>query len=121
MNIHDLAKKFGVRENDMLENIDSEPCQTDISALEKIHESLDLKTAGLQAIKNDSYRLESEISGLKFEYFSILKENQVLALKLSGMIAQNNQLKLFSGAGKSQKYDEIIKLLRRYISTFRDK
>ncbi len=115
MNIENLVKLFNLSERDISENLVAEHCNTTISELKETYNILKSRKNELEIIKNQAVKKESEIAGLKFEYFSILKDNQILAINLSGLLAENEQLKKKLGNSKVDENTDYHELIDRYI------
>lgn len=119
MNIEKLVKFFGLSDNEVSQNLVSKSCNTDISALNEIYKTLKLKKSELNNIKDQTFKLESKIAGLKFEYFSTLKDNQILAINLSGLLGENDQLKRKHGRAQIDENTELHELINRWLFIFR--
>ncbi|MEM0161118.1 MAG: hypothetical protein QXV94_04730 [Thermoplasmata archaeon] len=119
MNIENLVKLFNLSARDISENLVSEDCTITISELKETYNILKSRKNELEIIKNQGVKIESEIAGLKFEYFSILKDNQILAINLSGLLAENAQLKKKSGISKIDENTDYLEIIDRYLFSFR--
>jgi len=119
MNIKNLVKLFNLREQDISENLVSGSCNATTSDLKELYNILKDKNNELEVIKNQTFKNESEIAGLKFEYFSILKDNQILAINLSGLLAENAQLNKKLGDSKTDENAVYHEIIDRYLFMFR--
>ncbi|MGC8496652.1 MAG: hypothetical protein ACP5NL_01435 [Thermoplasmata archaeon] len=119
MKIEDLVKLFNLNDREIAENLMSSSCNATITELKEIYNILKSRKNELEIMNNQAVKKESEIAGLKFEYFSMLKDNQILAINLSGLLAENEQLKKKLWGSKNDENIADHALIDRYLFMFR--
>jgi len=65
-------------------------------------------------LEERTWGLEKEYAPLRFKAYGISEDNKILAIELSGLIAENNQLKRFLGL-KPKRNLELRKLISYYL------
>ena len=65
-------------------------------------------------LEEKTWELEKEYAPLRFKAYGLSEDNKVLAIELSGLIAENSQLKRFLGL-KPKRNLELRKLISYYL------
>jgi len=60
------------------------------------------------------WKLEKTYASLRFKAYGLSEDNKILAIELSGLVAENNQLKRFLGM-KPERNVELRKLISYYL------
>ncbi|USS40543.1 hypothetical protein NF865_09635 [Thermococcus aggregans] len=105
--IKKLSERYRVSERKVLEIIlfrsFKEP-ETDVETLENEVRELEKKVA----------KLEKEWAPLRYKAYGISEDNKILAIELSGLLAENSQLKRFLRK-KIERNLELRKLIQYYL------
>ncbi|RLF78512.1 hypothetical protein DRN34_01915 [Thermococci archaeon] len=105
--IKNLSKRYNVSEKKVLEIILSgsfkEP-ETDTETLENAVRELEKKVG----------RLEKEWAPLRYKAYGVSEDNKILAIELSGLLAENSQLKRFLRK-KIERNPELRELIQYYL------
>ena len=105
--IKNLSKCYNVSEKKVLEVILSgsfkEP-ETDTETLENAVRELEKKVG----------RLEKEWAPLRYKAYGVSEDNKILAIELSGLLAENSQLKRFLRK-KIERNPELRELIQYYL------
>jgi hypothetical protein len=109
----DIMKELGINYVEIF----SYPCKDEKFSQEEINELFKNyleKKEKLWNLRKESFEIEGKIAALKFEIFQILKENQVLAFNLSGLMSQFLNLNKIKNSREIRKNQEIDDLIERY-------
>ncbi|ASJ11243.1 hypothetical protein A3L12_08025 [Thermococcus sp. P6] len=68
----------------------------------------------IKRLERELYEIEGSWAPLKFSSFEIAKDNQNLAIQLSGLIAENKRLRRMLNKGE-RDYSDIEELIRYYM------
>ena len=105
--IKNLSKRYNVSEKKVLEIVLSgsfkEP-ETDTETLENAVRELEKKVG----------RLEKEWAPLRYKAYGVSEDNKILAIELSGLLAENSQLKRFLRK-KIERNPELRELIQYYL------
>ncbi|WP_457742914.1 hypothetical protein [Thermococcus sp.] len=105
--IKELAERYGVSPERVIEialaGEFKEP-EGELEELEKEVEELERKV----------WKLEVEYAPLRYKAYGLSEDNKVLAIELSGLLAENNQLRHFLGLPLNRKA-ELRKLISYYL------
>jgi len=105
--IKNLSERYNVSEKKVLEIIISgsfkEP-ETNIETLENAVRKLEKKVG----------KLEKEWAPLRFKAYGVSEDNKILAIELSGLLAENSQLKRFLRK-KIERNPEFRELIQYYL------
>ena len=65
-------------------------------------------------LEEKTWELEMEYAPLRFKAYGLSEDNKILAIELSGLVAENSQLKRFLGL-KPERNPELRKLISYYL------
>ncbi len=65
-------------------------------------------------LEEKTWELEREYAPLRFKAYGLSEDNKILAIELSGLVAENSQLKRFLGL-KPERNPELRKLISYYL------
>ncbi len=68
----------------------------------------------VRELEEKTWKLEKEYSSLRFKAYGLSEDNKVLAIELSGLIAENNQLRRFLRM-KPERNLKLRKLISYYL------
>jgi len=68
----------------------------------------------VRELEERAWKLEKEYSSLRFKAYGLSEDNKILAIELSGLIAENSQLRRFLGM-KPERNLELRKLISYYL------
>ncbi len=110
----ELLEKYGISVYEFERNYKNEDCSVTIDYLDKLYESILKKREELKKLMEKPFKLEGTFAALNFEYFTVLKENQRIAINLSGALGHNKALRR-SKHLEEKNYGEIEKLIEKYV------
>ncbi len=70
--------------------------------------------ARVRELEEKTWELEKEYAPLRFRAYGLSEDNKILAIELSGLLAENNQLRRFLGM-KPERKVELRKLISYYM------
>jgi len=104
--IERLSERYGVPPERIIEIAISEEFKEPQGNLEKLEREV-------KELEEKVWKLEREYAPLKFKAYGVSEDNKLLAIALLGLIAENSQLRRFSGMKPNVNRD-----LRRLISYY---
>ncbi len=110
----ELLEKYGISIYEFERNYKNEDCSVTVDYLDKLYGSILKKREKLKNLMEEPFKLEGTFAALNFEYFTLLKENQRIAINLSGALGHNKALRR-SKHLEEKNYGEIEKLIEKYI------
>ncbi len=112
--IKEILQKYGISDREFENKYKKENCEVSIEYIDKLYESIIKKREYLKTLMDEPFQLEGIYAALNFEYFTVLKENQRIAINLSGVLGHNKALRR-SKHLNAVNYEEIEKLIEKYI------
>ncbi|AFL95835.1 hypothetical protein CL1_1638 [Thermococcus cleftensis] len=105
--IEELAERYGVSPERVVEIALTGEFREPRGNLEELEERV-------KELEEKTWALEKEYSSLRFKAYGLSEDNKILAIELSGLMAENSGLKRFLGK-KPERNIELRKLISYYL------